>query len=374
MNRLGRKILFLAGTTLLAGMPLAGVASADVNPVCGQTITSDTTLTADVGPCSNFGLIVGASGITLDLGGHRIFGTPNPFDNFGVYLPGRTGVTVRNGTISDFDAGVVIEGGGGNTVTGITAERNIGRQTPNQSSRAGDGFAIESSSDNQLITNVARDNGPLSGIGVYSLVDSDHPRSTSGPSRRNLIQGNQVLNNVVGRDGFTGNTDNDGIRIENTFPTAGPAVDANNQIIENEVSGNGLDGISIFARSPANVIRGNHVSRNGLFRSTARRGDGIIVFNFSDRTIIEDNFTTGNGDNGIRIRGPLGANAGALNNRIVRNFSVGNAVLPTISSAAFGTAAYDLNDQNPECDNNFWFLNRYHTANPPCTTRGATQV
>lgn len=374
MTGLGRKTLFLAGISLLAGMPLAGGAGADVNPVCGQTITSDTTLTSDLGPCPNYGLIIGASGITLDLGGHRIFGTPNPFDNAGVYMQGRTGVTVRNGSITDFDAGVVIEGGSANTVTGIKAERNIGRQTANQSSRFGDGIAIESSSDNRIIGNLARDNGPLSGIGVYSLVDSDHPRSTSGPSLRNLIQGNEVVGNVVGRDGFTGNTDNDGIRIENTFAASGPAVDANNQILDNEVSGNGLDGIAIFARSPANVIRNNRSTRNGLFRSTARRGDGIIVFNFSDRQVIENNFTSGNGDNGIRIRGPLGANPGSLNNRIVGNTSVGNAVLPTIASAAFGTQAFDLNDQNPNCDNNFWFANRYRTANPPCTTNGGQQV
>ena len=44
-------------------------------------------------------------------------------------------------------------------------------------------------------------------------------------------------------------------------------------------------------------------------------------------------------DNGIRIRGPIGANAGSLNNIIQGNTSVGNAVRPTIPSAAFGNAA-----------------------------------
>lgn len=373
MTGLGHKTLLLAGVVLLGGLPLAGGAGADVNPVCGQTITSNTTLTADLGPCGNYGLIVGASNVTLDLGGHRIFGTPNPFDNAGVYLAGRTGVTVRNGTISDFDAGVVIEGGGGNTVTGITAEHNIGTQVGG-TSRFGDGFAIESSSDNAVVNNVARDNGPFSGIGVYSLVDSDHPRSTSGPSQRNLIQGNQVVDNVVGRDGFTGNTDNDGIRIENTFASGATPVDAANQIIANQVSHSGLDGISIFARSPANVIRGNQTTRNGFFRSTARRGDGIIVFNLSERTVIENNISSGNADNGIRIRGPLGSNAGSTNDRIASNEAVGNAVLPTIASAVFGPQAYDLNDQNPNCDSNVWLANRYHTANPPCTTTGGQQV
>ncbi len=362
----------LAGMTLLASVPTIAGAAAQTTPAvaCGQTITQSTTLTADLGPCSNYGLILGADNITLDLNGFRIFGTPNVGDKAGVWVFQRTGTTVKNGTVSDFDGGVVIEGGARNTVTGISAIGNIGRS----GTMYGDGIAIESSSFNTISGNRVDNNGPFSGIGVYSLVDSDHPRVSTGPSTNNLIQGNEVVGNSIGRDGSTANTDNDGIRIENTFPTGGPAVDANNQIIGNQISGSGLDGIAIFARSPANVIRNNQSTQNGLFRSTARRGDGIIVFNFSDRTVIDANLTVGNGDNGIRIRGPLGANAGSLNNRITNNTSYGNAVRPTIASGAFGTAAYDLNDQNPNCDNDFWLGNRYRTANPPCTTTGGTQV
>ncbi|HUR23601.1 MAG TPA: right-handed parallel beta-helix repeat-containing protein [Acidimicrobiales bacterium] len=373
MNNRVRKVGALLAGVAAFTLPTIYGAQAQVTPVCGQTITQSTTLTADLGPCPNYGLIIGADGIVLDLGGHRIFGTANFNDQAGVYMLGRTGVRVQNGTISDFDAGVVIEGGSRNTVASITAIRNIGRQSGGISTRFGEGIAIESSNYNQILDNRVEDNGPFAGIGVYSLVDSDHPRTTSGPSTNNVIASNDVLNNVVGRDGFTGATDNDGIRIENTY--AGTAfVMASNQILDNTVNGNGLDGIAIFARSPGNVIRGNTSNNNGLFRSAARRGDGIIVFNFSDRTTIQNNFTSGNGDNGIRIRGPLGANAGSLNNVIQGNTSVGNAVRPTIPSAAFGNAAYDLHDQNPNCDNNQWFGNRYRTAFPPCTTTGGQQI
>lgn len=362
----------LAGVAAFT-LPTISGAQAQVQPACGQTITQSTTLTADLGPCPNYGIKIGADGIVLDLGGHRIFGTPNFNDQAGVYLLGRTGARVQNGTVSDFDAGVVIEGGSRNTVTGITAIRNIGRQSESVTTRFGEGIGIESSSYNQILGNRAEDNGPFAGIGVYSQVDSDHPRTIAGPSTNNVIAGNQVLNNVVGRDGFTGSTDNDGIRIEPTY--AGTAfVMASNQILDNTVIGSGLDGIAIFGRSPGNLVRGNTSNNNGLFRSVARRGDGIIVFNFSDRTTIQSNFTSGNGDNGIRVRGPIGANPGSLNNVIQGNTSVGNAVRPTIPSAAFGTAAYDLNDQNPNCDNNQWFANRYRTANPPCTTTGGQQI
>lgn len=362
----------LAGVAAIT-LPTITGAEAQVQPACGQTITQSTTLTADLGPCPNFGVIIGADGITLDLGGHRIFGTPNFLDQAGVLMQGRTGATVRNGTISDFDGGVVIQGGSPNRVSGITAIRNIGRQANGVNTAYGDGIAIMSSSFHQVLGNRAEDNGPFAGIGVYSLVDSDHPRQFTGPSTNNMIANNQVLNNVVGRDGFTGSNDNDGIRIEPTY--VGTAfVMASNQIVNNTVDGNGLDGIAIFGRSPGNVIRGNTSKNNGMFRSVARRGDGIIVFNFSDRTTIQNNVTTGNADNGIRIRGPIGANPGSLNNVIQANTSVGNVVKPTIPSNAFGTAAFDLNDQNPNCDNNQWQGNRYRTANPQCTTTGGQQI
>ncbi len=375
-----RKLATLLAAAAAVTLPTVDGATAQTTLVCGQTITQNTTLTADLGPCPNNGLIIGADNITLNLNGRRIFGTPNPYDGAGVLIGQRTGVTVRNGTVEQFDGGVVILAGGNNTVTGITARRNIGFQDQaTGNTRYGDGIAVLSSSDNRLLNNQAVDNGPFSGIGVYSLIDSDHARELGGPSQRNLIRGNQVMNNVVGRDGFTGFTDNDGIRIEPTFTcpqtnTECPGPVAGNVIDSNQVSGNGLDGISIFGRSPGNVITNNQVSRNGFFRSVARRGDGIIVFNRSNGTVIENNFVTQNADNGIRIRGPLFTNPGSLNNQIRNNTSVGNAVLPTIPSTPFGSVAFDLHDQNPNCDNNVWFGNRYRTASPPCTTTGGQQV
>jgi parallel beta-helix repeat protein len=145
-------------------------------------------------------------------------------------------------------------------------------------------------------------------------------------------------------------------------------------ITNNEVTGNGLDGISLFSRSSGNVIRSNQVTRNGYFRSAARRGDGIIAFNRANGNVIENNLVAYNADNGIRLRGVLTTNPGSLNNRVVGNTAYGNAVFPTIPSAAFGTTAFDLHDQNVNCDNNVWLSNRYHTANPACTTTGGQQI
>jgi parallel beta-helix repeat protein len=343
------------GTTEVAGAVVLG---------CGDIVTQNTVLTADVGPCQ-LGIDIQADNITLDLNGHRIFGTPNRGDGAGVNLFRRTGVTVRNGTISNFDAGVIIEGGSANTLTALTLRDNHG----GGGNRAGDGVAIESSTNNQVINNTIRNNGPFSGVGLYSLIDSDHPRQTSGVSSGNLIQNNEIADNNIPRPGGApSSTDNDGIRVENNS--------TGNSFIANRVTGSGLDGIALFRGSANNVVRNNTVQRNGFFRTAVRRGNGIIMFNEANNTVVEGNIVTGNADNGIVVQGPLGAIAGSTNNRIVGNQSVGNSVLPPLStpSPAFSGPTFDLQDRNPNCDNNFWFGNRYRTANPPCTTIGGQQV
>jgi parallel beta-helix repeat protein len=361
MTRNTVRFVVAVAVAVLVGLGLPTPAGA-AHLSCGQTITADTTLDSDLGPCTNHGLIVGAEGITLDLNGHRIFGTAASRDGAGVYLPNRLAVTVRNGTVTNFDIGVAIEGGSRNLVTGITAQDNIG----GSGAIGGDGIALLSTRNNAVSGNRTINNGPFSGIGVYSRVDSDHPRATSGPSRNNVVDSNYVAGNIISRNRETPiGTDNDGIRVENdaVFNTF-----SNNQVLRN-----GLDGIALFADTADNTVRGNSVEGNGFYRTTARRGSGIIVFTRSTRNLVENNLVTRNADSGIDIRPPLAAFPGATNNRILNNTAVGNSALPFIPSPVFGES-FDLKDGNPNCDANVWFANRYRTFNQPCVTAGGQQV
>ncbi len=324
---------------------------------CGTAIVQDTVLEADVGPCPSGGLNVLADNITLDLNGHTVFGGPTPGDGTGIRLFRVRGVTVTNGTVTNFDMGVAIEGGSNNTVQYVNARDNIGSRTTN----GGDGIAILSSQNNRIFANNAVNNGALSGIGLYSSVDSGHPRETTGISSGNTIEANSVVDNIASRFGDVTTTDNIGIRVE---PNS-----TGNFFLNNRVYGNGLDGITFFVGSNFNVVRGNIVHRNGLYRTTARRGNGIGLqslpgVNGASGNIIEGNIVTENGDNGIVARGPRGGALGASNNRIRNNTAYGNGTLPPVGTA-FGPN-FDLNDNNPNCDANVWQGNRYRTANPPC--------
>ena len=347
--------------------PVSGAGAAVL--ACGQTITQNTVLENDVGPCPanlGHGIIVGADNITLDLNGHQVLGTSGLInDGAGVYVFRRTGVTVKNGTVRNFDCGVAIEGGSGNTVSGVHAQDNIGAVG---ASRCGEGVAILSSQNNRVVSNRIVHNGPFGGIGVYTAVNSEHNRTTSGVSRGNLIDSNQVVDNNLPRSAQI--NDADGIRIE--------TQSVFNVITNNSVTGSGLDGISLFSFAPDNTVNYNSVQNNGFLNPFRRNGDGIRVVGGAVRSTVIGNRITGNAANGIIFHGvfntPSGPRPPVTDSTALNNFAVGNNLLPPIEQSELGGPTFDLNDGNPNCDNNTWRGNIYRTANPACTTIGGTQV
>jgi parallel beta-helix repeat protein len=337
----------LASTTL-AGVGLGGPAGA-AHVGCGQTITQTTVLDSDVGPCTGTGINVDADNITLDLNGHRVFGTSGFGEGAGILVFRRTGVTITNGTVSNFDGGVVIEGGSRNTVSYVTARDNIGfRSNATTGTLYGDGIAILSSPNNLIRGNLAMNNGPFAGIGVYSNIDNDHPRTTTGVSSGNVIDGNSSVANVTTRAGVVNNasTEAAGLRLE--LGTAG------NLVINNQFSRNGLDGASLFNGANGNTLRNNSMDANGL-RTTARRGNGINLFGGANANVIEGNRATRNGDNGISV--------GSQSNQIRNNTAFQNALLPPLNAAV---PRFDLRDTNVNCDNNQGLGNAFGTRNMTC--------
>lgn len=340
-----------AAFAALFGASVLVVPAAAAPAGCGTVITASTTLTADVGPCNRGGIVVGADNITLDLGGRTVFGMARQGDGVGILVQGRSGVTVKNGRVRAFDAGVAIVGGSSNMVQGVTARDNIGALKNTKD--YGDGITIRSSSSNTISGNTVVNNGPFSGISLLG--------STTDPaagSSNNDIVNNQVVDNDV-PSGPTGPNQDDGIRIEGPNATG-------NSISGNTVRGNGLDGIAVFAdqqtglRNTGNEIVANTVEGNGFHEFAHRKGDGIILFGLptnpavggADSTLIDGNQVHGNAANGIRVN--------AEDNTITRNDARSNAAYPGI------TGAVDLRDINPTCDNNAWSANLFNSANPAC--------
>src|SRR5215203_3974984 len=65
------------GANTMAQAASSAASSDDIE--CGSVITTDVTLTHDLVDCRNIGLVVGASGITIDLGEHSVDGNAHRF-------------------------------------------------------------------------------------------------------------------------------------------------------------------------------------------------------------------------------------------------------------------------------------------------------
>ena len=101
------KVMSRITTFLLISLVLftSAFASSHSEVACGDTITENTTLTADL-VCpegTDNALIIGASNLTLDLGGHVISGH---LPGIGIFSMGQEGITIRNGTLEGFHPGI----------------------------------------------------------------------------------------------------------------------------------------------------------------------------------------------------------------------------------------------------------------------------
>jgi nitrous oxidase accessory protein NosD len=92
-----------AGVTLAGAVLASPAAAASADELtCGSVVTTDVTLTHDLTGCTEYGLVVGAPGITIDLAGHRITGVSSGSTLSGIYIDSHDGVTVRNGRLRGF--------------------------------------------------------------------------------------------------------------------------------------------------------------------------------------------------------------------------------------------------------------------------------
>ena len=249
-------VLLALGSLALAAGP------AHAQPLrCGDTVTQDTTLTADLLECPDDGLVIGAGGITLDLGGHTISGQilsgGNP-EQVGIdNSAGHDDVAIRNGRVELFSrGGIHLVGADRNRVEGVTLDlfRDFG-------------LLLEGGSGNRFTGNTVTRPGPV-GIGVYG---------TPRPSRGNLIAGNTTI---------SANTANIALR----FGTISGTVIQDNQA--DEAQNEEFWGGSITVSGGGDQVAGTVVRRNRLdtnFGSALRVGEGATG-TLVERNRLDDSF------------------------------------------------------------------------------------
>jgi hypothetical protein len=121
-----------AALALLVSGALAGSgATAWAKPLhCGDTVTTNTTLHADLTDCPGNGLVIGADRVTLNLNGHAITGNLEGavgIDN----SAGHDGVTIMNGAVRNFTNGVLLlEHASGNRCSASSSYRTTAVAPP----------------------------------------------------------------------------------------------------------------------------------------------------------------------------------------------------------------------------------------------------
>lgn len=106
---------------ILSAVPASVMAA---QPSCGQTLTTNTTLTANLN-CSGYSgdaLVMGADGITLNLNGKTLTGPAGNEGYDGVDTAGYHRTTITNGTIRDYSTGVNVDGSNRTTVSFLTID------------------------------------------------------------------------------------------------------------------------------------------------------------------------------------------------------------------------------------------------------------
>ena len=250
---------------------------------CGDTLTLDTTLDADLTACPGNGLEIFTNGITLDCAGFAITGVGT---GRGLNVRGDN-VTVRNCHISGFGTGIDV-----GFRTGDLFESNV-------LSNNGTGAAIQAS-NTTWNNNTASDNsanGFHHNNGTNNVFDGNHAERNGG---------NGFHTSAVG-DHFTGNTANDnigaGIALVGGQDSLVDGNTANNNDLQgfylqtakrntltnNTADGNAFEGYRLQSGSLDNVLDNNVASNNGVSaccRPGFQATDGSNTFS---NNLAEDN-------------------------------------------------------------------------------------
>jgi parallel beta-helix repeat protein len=319
------------------------------NVSCGQTITTNTTLGNDVAGCAGNGVVIGAPNITLDLNGHTISGdeqgetvcegpTSGDFgvDNSGGY----DGVTVKNGSILDFEEGVMLL-----------------------------------DADDSVVHHIDLSGFPIFCQGIYSDGGDRvniHHNSVYGARIRNigvlLSTGAVIEANTLTEARHVGIalwTSSGGRVAGNTVSAPSAQTDfaieffgtANSQVVGNTVDGARFDGI-VFARSDDNFVALNTVSnvRNDPDPTDPGQFGGIEAVDDADRNQIVSNVAFNNQAPGIAVGLPLSdsgsTDGNTVSNNTVRDNLGDGIIVGTLSSATLvkGNTALRNGDDGIDID------------------------
>lgn len=316
-----RAIGILAAAALGAGAAPPAAAQA---LACGDVVTADVQLQADLVDCPGPGLVIGADGVDVDLNGHTLGGT-RPGEGIGIdNSAGFDRISVSGGTVSTFARGVVLTGADDAILRGLTVTRN------------GEGV-VASASDRLLIEHSSvLDNSfaMRQGVGIAVTDGSDDARihqvvssGSQGHAVRLVDAPRARVEHLIAE----GNEDGVGVYRSPGSLVRGASVvgrnsgvsvtdSADTRVLDN-VSSTHYGGISVSGSSPRTVVAGNDVA--GVM--------SVVIGVSADQVRVEGNRVGPTVEDGIRV---TGSRVHLRNNVVDGTF--GDGILVTASA----TGAY----------------------------------
>jgi Right handed beta helix region len=283
---------------LVGLLPAPGLAR---TVACGEVITQDTAVDNDLLCTQSTGLVIGASGVTLNLRGHviRTAATPPQGGFTAIDSQGHTDVTIRNGRA---------EGSG--LLPGIWA---VGARVRIVDVAALGRFAFTVTGDDNVLRRVSGPSAALAGAratltdssGLFVVASGTGHRIAHNDLSAAFLEGDDVTlsdNHVVR---VTVQGDRNRI-VRNRGVTSLALGEANdNRVAHNEVGGRNefgdVPGISVGIEAPA---ARNEVVDNTVSRVAETFFSGIWVGADATETRVVRNFSVANPGDGILIEAP----------------------------------------------------------------------
>ena len=370
ITRIAIAALSAFGALALIATPAMALRPATLH--CGDTISANVTLARDLTNCPGDGLVIGADGIIVDLHGHTIEGTGTssdcdrpPVSRAGIRdAGGFDRITIENGTISRFDAGVDSgsdtagmsdsrvhditfandHGGveiGGGAGAAATARNRIDQNTVTNA--CSDAIGVHSGQDNRVdsnrlehvgigvdiccaqaaVENSARGNTVIDahfgGIAVFDSAGQVTANTIDGSGDTGIYIAGASAHLLVARNSVT-HTQQAGVLIESCCGDT-PNHPTDIHLIDNIVTATG-DGLVVFD-SNDDEIRGNTVTRSGSFGDPGDFGVGLVVDSGRAEIVAHNLFSNTRGP-GIVVGLPaeFGPTAAPVTDNIVRHNTV----------------------------------------------------
>jgi parallel beta-helix repeat protein len=250
---------------------------------CGETITTSIRFIAGMScpPESEAGLVVGAPGIDINLGGHSLsMSIGSGVGASAIVNRGHANVTIRNGDLLGGDT-IYLDGASGNSIRNVDV------------AGTGDAIHIVGGSANEVRGSTADGRG--SGIrGVNSdglVIARSRVLGTVSPGISVQGTGMRIAYNALERETI-GST-----------PTAIEFAGMDNRATYNRITGQWARGGIVLLSGSGNVIADNEVDDLPAATAEARSGDGIFVGAFTAGTLLRDNIVQRNAGDGIEAQG-----------------------------------------------------------------------